>query len=230
MDGNGGASDLDIPLMGIGAHRSPFTHSIFIGTLLETALLLLMRIVLCTHKNLPRNYDPLWDKFARQSVDIFSATGKGASIGIAYHLMVDAVVQPGAYHGLPFDMPIEAHQTILAGNSISEATATKTYPDEEILKATPELLAAHKEYRATQMQIPAELQEFLTPPEISVLTRYGSWLQALVKRAIPPTTLAQRQFLNVADGKCTPTTEHEKAWIALVNAKRCAGWTTAKPV
>ena len=53
--------------MGIGTHRSPLTHSILIGSLLETALLLLTRLVLCTHKNLPPNHDPLWESFARQS-------------------------------------------------------------------------------------------------------------------------------------------------------------------
>ena len=105
--------DMEIPLMGIGTHRSPLTHSILIGSLLETALLLLTRLVLCTHKNLPPNHDPLWESFARQSVGILNAAGKGASIGIAYHLMVDAVAQPGAYHGMPFDMPLETHQAVM---------------------------------------------------------------------------------------------------------------------
>ena len=128
VDGNGGVPDLDLPLMGIGAHRSPFTHSIIIGTALETALLMLMRVVLCTHKNLPADHDPLWNEFSRRSVEILQAAGKGASIGIAYHLMVDAVAQPGAYHGIPFDMPIEAHQTIMGLNSVAEGACVGTYP------------------------------------------------------------------------------------------------------
>ncbi len=127
VDGNGGIPDMDIPLMGIGAHRSPFTHSIIIGSLLETALMLLTRIVLTAHKNLPMDHDPLWDGMVRQSVNILKATGKGASIGIAYHLMVDAVVQPGTYHDIPFDMSLETHQGIFAANSIAEASAANSY-------------------------------------------------------------------------------------------------------
>ena len=154
LDGNGGAPDMDIPLMGIGAHRSPFTHSIIVGSLLEAALMLLTRTVVCVHKNLPLTRDPLWDGIAGQSVGILNAAGKGASIGIAYHLMVDAVVQPGAYHGLPFDMPIEAHQTILAANSVAEATAGTLSPGDDLLvDSTPEILAAHQHYRSTRMTI-----------------------------------------------------------------------------
>jgi hypothetical protein len=228
VDGNGGIPDLDIPLMGIGEHRSPFTHSILIGSLLETALLLLTRVVLCTHKNLPLNHDPLWESLANQSVGILNAAGKGASIGIAYHLMVDAVVQPGAYHGMPFDMPLEAHQTILAANAAGELTAAREYPDEESLTATPQIIAAHKEYRSTRMTIPSALKEYLTDADIALLEKYGVWLRALAKRTIAPTTLAQVQFLKVADGYTPPTTAFEKAWMALVEAKRGAGWTTAR--
>ncbi len=223
IDGNGGAPDLDIPLMGIGAHRSPLTHSILVGSLLETAVLLLTRIVLCTHKNLPPEHDPLWGKIAGQSVEILSAAGKGASAGIAYHLMVDAVLQPGAYHGVPFDMPIEVHQAIFAANAAAEGEAASTYPDESTLTTTPDILAAHKRYRAIKMSIPTVLSEFLNADEIVILTKYGSWLQALVKRAIPPTTIAQVQLLKVADGHATPKTPHELAWMALNEAKVLAG-------
>jgi hypothetical protein len=226
IDGNGGAPDLDIPLMGIGEHRSPFTHSILIGSLLEVALLLLTRIVLCTHKNLPSHHDPLWEGIARKSVDILSSAGKGASIGIAYHLMVDAVVQPGAYHGMPFDMPMEAHQTIFAANAVAEASSVRTYPTEEELTATPEQLAQHKKYRLVRISIAPALLEFLSPSNSTVLSNYGAWLQALAKRTISPTTIAQVQFLMVADGIRRPDTEHERAWVAWVNAKRRAGWIT----
>lgn len=224
VDGNGGAPDMDIPLMGIGAHRSPLTHSILIGSLLETAVLLLTRIVLCTHKNLPPEHDPLWGKIASQSVEILSAAGKGASAGIAYHLMVDSVVQPGAYHGVFFDMPMEVHQTIFAANSVAEATAANTYPDEASITATPETMAAHKHYRAIQMSIPTVLSEFLNADQIDILTKYGSWLQALAKRAIPPTTLLQVQLLKVADGRAAPKTPHERAWVAFNEAKMLTGW------
>lgn len=228
LDGNGGAPDMDIPLMGIGEHRSPFTHSILIGSLLETAVMLLTRIVLCTHKNLPTEHDPLWEGIARQSVNLLSAAGKGASAGIAYHLMVDAVVQPGTYHGVPFDMPLAAHQAIFAANSVAEGVSASTYPDEASLAATPEILAAHKHYRANAMSVPAVLKEFLTPDEVAILSKYGSWMQALIKRIIPPTTLAQVQLLKVGDGYAVPATPHEKAWVSYDAAKSLAGWRMTK--
>lgn len=228
VDGNGGGPDLDIPLMGIGEHRSPLTHSILIGSLLETALLLLMRIVLCTHKNLPEQHDPLWEGLVHQSVDILRTAGKGASIGIAYHLMVDAVVQPGAYHGMPFDMPLEAHQTIFAANSVAEGLSAKTYPDEESLTATLEVLAAHQKFRAIEMRIPHVLREYLKDSDVEILRKYGAWLQALAKRDISVSTIEQVRFLKVADGVLPPESNYENAWTALANAKRQAGWITGR--
>ena len=47
----GGAPDLDL-VFGIGAHRSIFSHSILMGSALETAFLSLLRLVRLTHKNL----------------------------------------------------------------------------------------------------------------------------------------------------------------------------------
>lgn len=228
VDGNGGVPDLDIPLMGIGEHRSPFTHSIIIGSLLEAGLLMLTRIVLGTHKNLPVEHDPLWDSMAQKSAELLTAAGQGASIGIAYHLMVDAVVQPGAYHGLPFDMPMEAHQVILAANSVSEATAAKAYPDEETVNTTPEIRAAHKRHRMRVMEVSDVLKAWLTLDEIAVLSKYGMWLQALVKRDIQPTSLAQVRFLKTSRGQLEPVTIYEKAWASLMEAKVLAGWI-AKP-
>lgn len=227
VDGNGGLPDSDIPLMGIGAHRSPFTHSIIIGSLLEAALVLLMRIVITTHKNLPVNHDPLWDGIASQSVSILNAAGKGASIGIAYHLMIDAVVQPGTYHGLPVEMPIEAHQILTAINSTSEAIAVEEYPDEEVLTATAEERAAHKKLLATHFFISPVLCELLSKADVIVLNKNDTWLQALAKGTIRPTTIPQVQFINVCAGRSAPTTPHEKTWISFLNAKRKIGWTTA---
>jgi hypothetical protein len=227
IDGNGGLPDSDIPLMGIGAHRSPFTHSIIIGSALEAAILLLTRIVLCTHKNLPTGHDPLWNGIARSAVEILRSAGKGASIGIAYHLMVDAVVQPGAYHGMPFDMPIEAHQAIFAANSAAEATAAPSFPDEVALaNSTPAVVATHKKFRAIRMTLPDPVKESLSPGVIAILEKYGAWMQALIKRSIPPTTLEQIQFIRVADGRCAPGSPHESAWRAFQDAKVLAGLTT----
>lgn len=128
LDGDGGAPDLDIPLMGIGEHRSIFTHSILMGSLLETAVLLLTRAIVTVHAKLPEIHDPLWDEILIHSDQLLSAAGKGASIGLAYHLFVDAFVQPAPYHGMPMSAPIEVHQTVMAANAAGEASAANQRP------------------------------------------------------------------------------------------------------
>jgi hypothetical protein len=45
----------------------------------------------------------------------------GTSAGLAYHLLVDALIQPAPLHGLPVEMPIEMHQTIMAASGLAEA-------------------------------------------------------------------------------------------------------------
>ena len=137
--------------------------------------------------------------------------------------MVDAVAQPGAYHGMPFDMPLETHQAVMGANAVGEATAAKAYPGEEAVTATPAVLAAHKRYRAEPLSIPPAIRMQLTPTNISVLEKYGCWLRALAKRKIPPTTLAQVQFLRVANGTSEPRTKYELAWVSLSRAMQRSG-------
>lgn len=121
LDGDGGAPDLDIPLLRIGAHRSVFTHSIVAGAVIETTLYSLIDFIGVAYHYLPEGHDHRWtlihDRLGRAAI----ASAKGASLGLAYHLGVDGVVQPGAYHGLPFEMPIEGHQAILTANALAEA-------------------------------------------------------------------------------------------------------------
>lgn len=120
-DGNGGAPDSDIALWGIGAHRSPFTHSILMGASLETVLFSALALVRVLHQHLPRRRDPIWDVLMEQSTALTEAAARGASIGMAYHLLVDGLVQPAPYHGLPFSMPLEGHQAVLTANAVAEA-------------------------------------------------------------------------------------------------------------
>jgi hypothetical protein len=121
LDGDGGGPDIDIPLLGIGAHRSVFTHSIVAGAVVETALYSLIDFIGVAYRYLPEGHDQRWalihDRLGRAA----TASAKGASLGLAYHLGVDGVVQPGAYHGLPFEMPMAGHQAILTANAIAEA-------------------------------------------------------------------------------------------------------------
>ena len=119
LDGNGGIPDLDL-LVGIGAHRSPLTHTIIAGIVAESLLLALADLAAEVHGKLPHGHDPLWDGLARIGRPLTESLAIGTSAGLAYHLLVDALIQPAALHGLPVEMPIEGHQTIMAASGLAE--------------------------------------------------------------------------------------------------------------
>jgi hypothetical protein len=136
-DGDGGAPDLDL-MFGIDAHRSILSHSVLMGAALETGFLSLVRLVQLLHAKLPVDHDPLWDSIARQADSVAQAANAGASIGMSYHLLVDGLLQPAAYHDLPVSMPMEAHQTVLVANAVAEAVDVANKPAcAEPLTATP---------------------------------------------------------------------------------------------
>lgn len=118
-DGNGGVPDLDL-MLGIGWHRSPLTHTIIAGVVAEGLILALIDLAGAIHDRLPYDHDPLWDELAKLGRPFAESASLGLSVGIAWHLLVDATLQPGTYHDLPFSMPIEAHQTVLAMNGAAE--------------------------------------------------------------------------------------------------------------
>ena len=121
LDANGGVPDTDIVLGGIGSHRSIFTHSIVAGILVEGAIYAVADLADVVCEKLPASErDPFWDRLVEAKNTIAQQLAVGASAGIAYHLGVDATLQPGAYHGLPGSMPMEAHQTLLAMNAVTE--------------------------------------------------------------------------------------------------------------
>jgi len=119
LDGNGGIPDLDL-LAGIGVHRSPLTHTLIAGILAEGLLLALADLSAEVHGCLPHDHDPLWDGLARIGRPLTRNLAIGTSAGLAWHLLVDALVQPGAYHGLPVEMPMEAHQGVMAASGLAE--------------------------------------------------------------------------------------------------------------
>lgn len=123
LDGNGGIPDLDL-LAGIDAHRSILTHSILAGVVAEGLLLASADLAVVVHDKLPEVHDPLWDKLAESFTPLTASLASGASAGIAYHLLVDAAIQPAPYHGLPFSMPLEAHQTAMVTNALAEGMDT----------------------------------------------------------------------------------------------------------
>ncbi len=122
MDGNGGVPDTDITIFGIGDHRSLFTHSIIAGIVVEGAILALADLagIVCD-KLPPGERSEFWDQISRTKDQIAHHLAAGTSAGIAYHLAVDATLQPAAYKDLPLSMPMEAHQALFALNAAVEA-------------------------------------------------------------------------------------------------------------
>jgi hypothetical protein len=124
IDGNGGIPDTDLAL-GIGWHRSVFTHSIIAGTVAEGAILALADLAQVVCDKLPASgRDPFWDQLVHAKDRLASQLAAGTSAGIAYHLAVDATVQAAPYKDLPFSMPMEGHQTLMGLNALAEGLDT----------------------------------------------------------------------------------------------------------
>ncbi len=142
-DGDGGAPDLDL-MFGIDAHRSVLTHSVLIGAALETALLSMVNLVRLIHAKLPADHDPLWDSLAKHADSVGHTANAGISIGTSYHLFVDGLLQPAAYHDIPVSMPMEAHQTIFAVNAAAEAVDVANKPGSEERATLTQRKASHQ--------------------------------------------------------------------------------------
>jgi len=128
LDGDGGVPDLDLDL-GIANHRSIFTHSIIAGIGVELASVAFIDLVAVLHGRLPEDHDPLWDELLVGGDRVARIISNGASLGIAYHLGIDATIDGGgAYKDLPFAVPQEWHQAIAAGNATAEAIDAAARP------------------------------------------------------------------------------------------------------
>ncbi|MBM4200987.1 MAG: hypothetical protein FJ189_06850 [Gammaproteobacteria bacterium] len=121
VDGDGGIPDLDL-LAGIDAHRSILTHSILAGVVAEGLLLAMVDLASQVHERLPVHRDPLWDRMAELGGPLTESLASGTSAGLSYHLMWDAVLEPAPYKDLPFSMPMEGHQTLMAANAVAEGS------------------------------------------------------------------------------------------------------------
>lgn len=54
--------------------------------------------------------------------------------------------------------------------------------------------------------------EHCTDAELGLITKYGTWMEAIEQGLLTPITGAQRHFLLVCDGKEAPAIEFEIAW------------------
>ncbi len=121
FDGDGGIPDTDFVILGPGAHRSMFTHSIIAGIVVEGSILAIADLAGVVCKQLPvGERSELWDQLSAAKDQIANQLSMGVSLGIAYHLAVDATIQPAPYKDLPWSMPIEAHQFLFGLNAAVE--------------------------------------------------------------------------------------------------------------
>jgi hypothetical protein len=135
-DADGGAPDLDL-MFGIGAHRSILSHSIIMGTTLETAISATFRLIQVIYQNLPSEHDRFWDAAIVGVEDVLQQIKIGSSIGMAYHLFVDGTIQEAAYKDLPISLPMEFHEGILVANAAAEAVNAADLSSRPNVQLTP---------------------------------------------------------------------------------------------
>jgi uncharacterized protein YifE (UPF0438 family) len=71
----------------------------------------------------------------------------------------------------------------------------------------------------------------LTANERQLLVARGFWLEALAGGALTPLTDAQERFVEVAQGRAVPVSQHEQAWVKIrpSMATRPSGQRAARP-
>jgi hypothetical protein len=65
---------------------------------------------------------PVWDTILDHADNICFKAGIGTSLGIAYHLGVDGLVQPAPYHDFPISMSMAKHQAVFVANAVAETS------------------------------------------------------------------------------------------------------------
>lgn len=236
LDGDGGIPDMDL-LFGIGAHRSIFTHSIISGAVLETLLYGLATFTGIIHKNLPDDHDAIWDLIHQNKDRYLEKIAQGASAGIAYHLLIDGTLQPAAYHDLPISLPMECHDVILESNAITEGLDVKnkseTFFEPRITRRRSDqrqanwifwsAIGLHVTYRNQALILPEQLKSRLQPSHLSIIQKYGYWMQGLAKGELFPLTESQLSFKAVASGETLARNDFERSWILYIQTTSSLG-------
>lgn len=78
---------------------------------------------------------------------------------------------------------------------------------------TDDIRQTHLTYLAKSLVITHEIAEALGPEGATILRKYGCWYEALDKGNLSPMSEAQRHFVDAAQGKTVPTTQHELVWV-----------------
>lgn len=122
QDLDGGLPDVDFQL-GIGHHRSVYSHSILLG--LETEFALRFGLAVLKHliARMRSNRHPVWDRIDCALDRYGECTLSGMWLGIGAHLLKDAnfLTMGGTKPvvGLPFSMSMGAHKAFLAANGVA---------------------------------------------------------------------------------------------------------------
>ncbi|CAN5254157.1 hypothetical protein BH10PSE17_BH10PSE17_16930 [soil metagenome] len=114
LDAQGGSPDIDLPFTAHDSHAALVTHSIFMGAALETMCLATVRLIDLVHAGLPDQRDPLWDRVHARSAPYARTASRGLSAGVAYHLLIDGLVDP---HDVPAGWSSQAWQAWLLTNA-----------------------------------------------------------------------------------------------------------------
>lgn len=83
-------------------------------------------------------------------------------------------------------------------------------PDEEI--DHDEELELQRIYLRSKFSTAMDLNRY-SEKEISILTKYGSWLEGLASGYLTPITPQQEQFKKVVKGELEPSTNFEHLWM-----------------
>lgn len=83
-------------------------------------------------------------------------------------------------------------------------------PDEEI--DHDEELKLQRIYLRSKFSTAMDLNRY-SEKEISILTKYGSWLEGLASGYLTPITPQQEQFKKVVKGELEPSTNFEHLWM-----------------
>ncbi len=123
-DLEGGLPDMDL-MAGIGNHRSVFTHSVLLGIETEVAMRFGLHALDDLIQRMPADRHPVWDRVHTAMSRYSERAITGVWLGIGAHLIKDAgLLHLGATKpvvGMPFPMPMEAHQVFLASNGVAAA-------------------------------------------------------------------------------------------------------------
>ena len=90
---------------------------------------------------------------------------------------------------------------------------------------------AHKKFLDQKSFHPRVMNgEIFTKEEITLLRRYGAWMEALAERKIQPETTEQRAFVDMCHSSREPNTAFERVWWKLTERRKFESeWSAPDP-